>query len=91
MIKVTKNEKKASLLIDIGASQTVFDVNRINKFTKQKTFDKNGNLSSGLVTSSMQSHNCKIKKIVMAGLTLKNYNILLLDLSHVNKTYRILK
>ena len=91
LIQAAVNGKRANLLIDTGASQTVFDVNRIKKFTKQKEFSKNGNLSSGLGTSSMQSHDFKIKEFELGGLVLKNYNALLLDLAHVNKTYLSLK
>ncbi len=91
LIKAAVNGKTANLLIDTGASQTVFDVNRMNKFTTQKAFNKNENLSSGLGTSSMQSHDFKIKEFKLGELVLKNYNVLLLDLAHVNKTYMSLK
>lgn len=91
LIKAAVNGKTANLLIDTGASQTIFDVNRMNRFTKQKAFNKNENLSSGIGTSSMQSHDFKIKEFQIGGLVLKNYNALLLDLTHVNKTYSSLK
>lgn len=87
LIKAVINGKKASLLIDTGASRTVFDINRINQFVTETEFDVNDKLSTGLGTNTMQSHVLTIKKMRIGDVILQNYPAVLLDLSHVNHSY----
>jgi len=87
MIQSAINGKKAWLLIDTGASKTVFDRERIKKFVDEKEFFLNEKLSTGLGTSTMQTHSVTVKKFQLGQLTIKNYNSILLDLSHVNDSY----
>jgi len=88
VIQATLNGKKAWLLIDTGASRTVFDRDRIKKFIGEHAVELNEKLSTGLGTNSMQTHSTGIKKIQLGDLVLKNLNCILLDLSHVNETYQ---
>jgi predicted aspartyl protease len=87
LIRASLNNKKAWMLIDTGASKTVFDTERIKKFVDEKEFERNDKLSTGLGTNSMQTHSGTIKKIQLGKLTLKNLKTILLDLSHVNESY----
>jgi predicted aspartyl protease len=87
MIVAKINGKKAKLLVDTGASRTVFDINRISKFTGKKKFNKNQQLSTGLGTNSMQSHNTLLKKFEIGKLKIENFDAILLDLKHVNESY----
>ena len=52
------NGKKARLLIDTGASRTVFDAERIKAFLPDgdHNFEKIDKLSTGLGTNTMESH-----------------------------------
>jgi predicted aspartyl protease len=87
LIAVKINGKKAKLLVDTGASRTVFDINGISKFTGKKKFNKNEQLSTGLGTNSMQSHNTLLKKFEIGKLKIENFEAILLDLKHVNESY----
>ncbi len=87
LIAVKINGKKAKLLVDTGASRTVFDINRISKLTGKKKFNKNQQLSTGLGTNSMQSHNTLLKKFELGKLKIENFEAILLDLTHVNESY----
>jgi predicted aspartyl protease len=87
MIHAFINNKKAWMLIDTGASRTVFDKERIQKFVDESGFELNEKLSTGLGTNNMQTHTVLIKKIRLNELVLKNFNSILLDLSHVNESY----
>lgn len=89
-IKALVNNKVANLLVDTGASKTVFDSNRIQRFIPDVKITKNEHLSTGLGTNSMQSHTTMIKSLQLGDLSIKNFEIFLLDLSHVNSTYEIL-
>ena len=86
-IKAKINGKVANLLIDTGASRTVFDVNRMDKFIKISNLQENEQLSTGLGTTTMKSHVSELKKIQLQDLVIRNYNAIFLDLSHVNESY----
>src|ERR1700752_2553984 len=73
LIKAQVNNKKAWLLIDTGASKTVFDKERIKKIIDDKEFEPNEKLSTGLGTNSMQTHSVIIKKIQLGEIRLKNF------------------
>lgn len=90
-IKGKINGKVANLLIDTGASRTVFDLNRMDKFINKKDLKKNDQLSTGLGTNSMVSHVSEIKKLDLGGLIIANYDAIFIDLSHVNKSYENIK
>lgn len=85
------NGKKAHLIIDTGASQTVFDKNRIAKFIGHDVFEKVESLSSGLGTNTMESHLVKVPGFKIGDLEMKNEKMILLDLAHVNQSYEIMK
>ena len=84
------NSKAARFLIDTGASKTVMDLNRIRNFVKHDDFRKNEYLSTGLGTNNMESQFTLVKKIVFGKITLHDYEMILLDLSHVNNSYQLL-
>lgn len=88
LIKVMVNNRKANMLIDTGASKTVFDKNRIGNFVDTTEFDLNDKLSTGLGTNTMQSHITTLKKIKLGDIGISDYKIILLDLSHVNHSYQ---
>jgi hypothetical protein len=87
MIKIKINNKVSHLIVDTGASKTVFDKNRIKKFVSEKKFDTHDKLSSGLGTNSMESQLVTLKKIKIGEVEILNYHTILLDLSHVNQSY----
>lgn len=87
IMKVYINRKVANVIIDTGASKTVFDKKRILKYVTDKKFTKHDNLSSGLGTNTMKSHFTSLKKIKIGEIEISDYKIILLDLSHVNKSY----
>ncbi len=87
IMKIHINRKAANVIIDTGASKTVFDKKRILKYVTNKKFGKHENLSSGLGTSTMKSHFTTIKKIKIGDFDIIDYSTILLDLSHVNKSY----
>ncbi len=89
--KVKINEKEANLLIDTGASRTVFDEHLINEFITEETdFEENEKLSTGLGTNSMKSQVIKINSLKLGDYELNNYQAVVLDLKHVNESYKAL-
>src|SRR3990172_13442569 len=87
LVNIRVNGKPARLLIDTGASKTVFDKGRIERFLDKGKFERHDKLSTGLGTSNMKSHLAVIKKIDIGKLEIKNYKSVVIDLSHVNVAY----
>jgi hypothetical protein len=90
-VNIYVNNKPALLLIDTGASKTVFDEERSSAFLSKDNFEKHDKLSTGLGTSNMKSHLAVIGKISIVKIEIKNYKTVVIDLSHVNVAYRQLK
>ena len=91
LVNIRVNGKRARLLIDTGASQTVFDKERIKNFLSKEKFEKHNKLSTGLGTSNMKSHLAVIKNISLGKIEIKNYKTVVIDLSHVNVAYSHMK
>ncbi len=87
------NSIPVNILIDTGASKTIFDLTRIKKIIKKRelTMGEINKLSTGLGTNTMQSHTVIIGEFSIAELKLKNYSAILLDMAHVNKSYKLMK
>ena len=90
LIKTRINGKIARLLIDTGASRSVFDMERIRFFVNEKFFLPHDKLSTGLGTNSMATSTVTLKTLKIGELTIENFPAVLLDLQHVNGTYHTL-
>lgn len=93
LVKIKINDRIATMIIDTGASRTVFDEELILKYLKveESTFEENEKLSTGLGTNSMKSKAIELKSIKFGNLKIKNYQAIVLDLKHVNESYKMLK
>ena len=86
-LSVFVNGNLANVLIDTGASQTVFDKNRIHLFSKQQEFEKAEKLSKGLGTDSMEAFEFTISQFVLGELVIDEFDVVSLDLGHINASY----
>ena len=93
MIEITINEQKAIMIIDTGASRTVFDSNRIMRFVSDENseFEKNEKLSTGRGTNSLESEAIELDNIQIGEIRIKKYKAVVLDMSHINQTYSTIK
>jgi predicted aspartyl protease len=81
------NSKIALLIVDTGASRSVFDKERIKRFLNKESFTNLEELSTGLGTNSMTSQSTIIEKFEIGKLEITKYEAVLLDLSHVVTSY----
>lgn len=86
-VTVTVNRKKCRLVLDTGASRTVFDQDEIKHFVKEGTTEIEGKLSAGLGTDRMQTHSVWLKQFRLARLSLPGFEALALDLRVLNDSY----
>lgn len=82
------------LLVDTGASKTVFDLNRITevfeKLGDTMDIEKSEHLSTGLGTNSMESHIVEIQSLEIGDVLLEDFEAVVLDMQHVNDSYNLL-
>ena len=91
LINIRINGKAARMLIDTGASKTVFDQQQSKRFIASESFEDHDKLSTGLGTSTMKSHLAVIERISIGKIEILNYKTIVIDLSHVNVAYAHLK
>ena len=87
LVKAKANGKAVTLLIDTGASKTVFDKGRILRFAEEKNFLRLEKLSTGLGTTIMETQSTVLKKFQVGKLVIPDFEVIVIDLSHVNLTY----
>ena len=87
LVKARVNGKAVTLLIDTGASKTVFDKGRMLRFTEESSFLTLEKKSTGLGTTMMETQSAILKKFQVGKLQLTNFETIVIDLSHVNLTY----
>jgi hypothetical protein len=89
MINAVINGQEANLLIDTGASRSVFDIEKIKKYIggDQILFENNEKLSTGLGTNTMESQSVIIDELKLGDLIIRNYQAVVLEMSHINQSY----
>lgn len=87
-IPVKVNGIAARLLIDTGASKTVFDKLFIQKRLQELYTKKSEQLTTGLGSNTIESEEAVIPLLKIGKLKIKNYHAHILDLLHVNETYK---
>ena len=92
LMKIKINNRFANMIIDTGASRTVFDENLILEFLENdKTeFEENERLSTGLGTNTMKSKAFMLDSLKFGEFEIKDYQAVVLDLKHVNESYKML-
>lgn len=86
-VELVINGKPANLILDTGASRTVFDETRITEFVAEEDVENNDRLSTGLGTNTMESKQVVIEEVQLGSVIIKDYNAAVLDLAHVNQSY----
>jgi len=93
VVQVYVNSFKARMLVDTGASRSVFDINRLQHFFDEDIPELEENIqnSTGLGTRDMQSKALYLSELKIGELVIRKYPAVVLDLSHVNHSYAELK
>ena len=91
-IEALINGGSARLLIDTGASRTVFDEGRIKVFLTKRNhrFKRFGKLSTGLGTNTMKSHSIILEEFRLGETVFIDYHAVVLNMEHVNQSYQML-
>jgi len=81
------NGKKYDLLIDTGASHTIFDAMLIPEAPVDNTFGHEIQ-SAGIHAGELKNSIGHIKQFKLGDLKRKNWTVVLIDLTHVNDLYQ---
>jgi hypothetical protein len=84
-IKIFKKTYK--VVLDTGASKTVFDHNLLLEADKRLTVQSTNRLSAGLGTLSMESYTAVLPDFKIGRLKLPGFEVAVLDLSNINQAY----
>ncbi|MEN8226186.1 MAG: retropepsin-like aspartic protease [Bacteroidota bacterium] len=89
VVHVEVNGIAARMLVDTGASRSVFDEDRISNFFRDDMPDLEENLqkSTGLGTRDMKSQALYLNEFKIGELKIRKYPAVVLDMSHVNHSY----
>lgn len=86
-LKVKVNGRSALMIVDTGASRTVFDRAELQKYLKSEEISGHDRLSTGLGTSEMQSEIVTLGSLSLGKMKLQKFDAVVLNLQHVNQTY----
>lgn len=81
------NGEKMILLIDTGASRTVFDMDLSSKFNHE--VKEHSSVTSGVGSNEIKSYAAKIKSLQLGKLTIKNYESAFIDFTHIHAAYEM--
>lgn len=76
-----------NVVLDTGASKTVFDKAEIEKHIKDSELTISDRLSTGLGTNSMESHTTILPVLTIGKFKIKNFEAAVLDLSIISHAY----
>ena len=89
MINGLVNGLKANLLIDTGASRTVFDLSRINHYQPEVKIKKNNKMFSGIGSGKIETFLANISLLELGEKKIENFDVVLFDLKVINQSYAI--
>ena len=94
-VEAQVNGKEAVLLLDTGASKTVFDAERIQALLElekdDEAFQLSPHKSTGLGTNDMDSYLVQLERFSIGAINLHKMEVVVLPMGHVNEAYRLME
>jgi predicted aspartyl protease len=90
LVEAKAGRKKIRLIVDTGASKTVFDKSRIEQLFPNQKIKPIASLTTGLGTNSFPGATTILSSLSLGALKISKPQFLVLDLSHVNASYQSL-
>ncbi|RLD64190.1 MAG: hypothetical protein DRJ01_01615 [Bacteroidetes bacterium] len=83
---IFNDDETGEIIIDTGASKTVFDASRLEKYSK--IIENSEEIkSSGINANLTDTQLVTVNKIQIGDLSIKNFKAVLLNLDHINSLY----
>ncbi len=90
LVEVVIFGKKFNAVLDTGASKTVLDKTIVESYITSEELLQSEKLSTGLGTSTMESHTVILPTLKIGRLVLENFEAAVLDLSTISAAYETL-
>jgi hypothetical protein len=87
LVEVKIGRKRYKLVLDTGASKTVFDQTMLAQAHTNVNVQSTDRLSAGLGTLTMQSFTAVLPELKIGRLKLPDFEVAVLDLSTINQAY----
>jgi predicted aspartyl protease len=87
LVEVVVFGKPHTVVLDTGASRTVFDKSILLEANNEIALTDTDKLSTGLGTNSMSSSKLVLHDLHIGSLHIPNFEVAVLDLSHINNAY----
>ena len=88
LVKVSLGRRRADMIIDTGASQTVFDLTFIRNIYPEKVLKPLSRPSAGVGGGDIQGSMVVIPRMKVGGMVIASYCAAAIDFSHVNAYYQ---
>lgn len=79
-----------NVIIDTGASHSCFDLDFVRKLLPEMSMEDNDGLNVGVGTSDFESKLSTIQNLRLGRFLLKQYDVVLLDMSNINQAYEMM-
>lgn len=86
-VEISVNEQPIRLLLDTGASRTVFDMEVIQRVCADIELEENEDKATGLGSSQVENFIVILNSLALGEIQLLEYQTGVLNLSHVNMSY----
>ena len=90
VLKASIEGRPLNVIIDTGASHSCFDLNFIRYLLPELSMEDNDGLNVGVGTSDFESKLSTIQNLRLGRFLLKQYDIVLLDMSNINEAYKMM-
>jgi hypothetical protein len=87
LVEVKIGRKRYKVVLDTGASKTVFDQTMLAQAHTNVNVQSTDRLSAGLGTLTMQSFTAVLPELKIGRLKLPDFEVAVLDLSTINQAY----
>lgn len=88
MIQGKINGMEANLLIDTGASRSVFEVKAIPTFVDNPQFEKKEGITAGVGGSDFDCSTFIIENLTLGDIEIKDYEAVAIDLDTIHENYQ---
>lgn len=87
MVVAELNSYKLNLIVDTGATLTVFDTGRLRKVLPAADIKPWNKFFMGIGTSRIETQSTLLKELRMGDCVLENREVILIDLQSINQAY----
>ena len=90
VLKASIEGRPLNVIIDTGASHSCFDLTFIRDLLPELSMEDNDGLNVGVGTSDFESKLSTIQNLRLGRFLLKQYDVVLLDMSNINEVYKMM-